>query len=172
MTDPVNRTGTFAYDLAGRLTSQTDRDGNVVNSQYDGDNRLTQQVWLSGGVAVNTLVYSYDNNANLLTAQDSHGAYTMAYDALDRLTAQQEPFGLALTMAFDAAGNRSQVQDSFGGTTTSLYDAAHRLTTREFSTGGATPLRIDLGYTARDQLTTMTRYSERGQDNRRESRLP
>jgi YD repeat-containing protein len=44
----------------------------------------------------------------------------MAYDAVGRVTAVQEPFGQALTFAYDAVGNRTVVQDSLGGLTNRL----------------------------------------------------
>jgi RHS repeat-associated protein len=41
-----------------------------------------------------------------------------------------------------------------------MYDAADRLTSRQFGGTGQTPLRIDLGYTVRDQIASETRYSD------------
>src|SRR5262249_56700287 len=52
------------------------------------------------------------------------------------------------------------VQDSFGAVQTSTYDAANRLTRRDFGGSGQTPLRVDFTYTNRDQLGTVTRYSD------------
>ncbi len=57
-------------------------------------------------------------------------------------------------------GNRTLVQDSKGGVTTSRYDAANRLTSRQFGGSGQTPLRFDETYTPRDQVATITRYSD------------
>jgi YD repeat-containing protein len=159
-TDPLNHSLTYAYDLDGRLTSQTDRLGRRIDHTYDQDGRETTTVWRdAGGTAVNTLVYSFDNDGNMLTAGDSHGTYTMAYDAQSQMTSVQGLFGTSLTFSYDSAGNRTVVQDSFGGTTTSVYDAANRLTTRKF-TDGTTPLRFDLAYTSRDQVLSLTRYSD------------
>jgi RHS repeat-associated protein len=96
----------------------------------------------------------------MLTAANNAGTVTMTYDSLDRLATQQEPFGVLVTSTYDKAGNRTLVQDSFGGVTTSVYDAADRLTSRQFGGTGQTPLRIDLGYTVRDQIASETRYSD------------
>ncbi len=57
-------------------------------------------------------------------------------------------------------GNRTLLQDYLGGTTTSVYDAANRLTSRQFGGTGQTPLRIDIGYTVRNQVSSETRYSD------------
>src|SRR5205814_1134719 len=84
----------------------------------------------------------------------------MAYDALNRVTAVQEPFSQTLTFSYDAAGNRTLVQDSQGGTTTTVYDDANRLTSRQSGGSGLTPVREDFTYTATHQLATTTRYSD------------
>ena len=39
----------------------------------------------------------------------------MAYDAGNRMTLVNEPFGATLTMAYDNLGNRTQVQDLSNG---------------------------------------------------------
>jgi RHS repeat-associated protein len=93
---------------------------------------------------------------------DSTGAYTLVFDFLNRVTSEQEPFGQRLTFTWDAAGNRVVVQDSKGGTTTSTYDALNRLTQRQFGGSGQTPLHVNLTWTARDQLSTVTRYKDQG----------
>src|SRR5262249_27465075 len=72
---------------------------------------------------------------------------------------QQEPFAQVLTFSYDAANNRTQVNDSQSGVTTSVYDALGRLTSRKFS-NGTTNLRIDPGWTNRDQLASLKRYTD------------
>jgi RHS repeat-associated protein len=158
-TDPLGHSGTFAYDLAGRLTSATDRNANRRDFRYDAVDRETGETWSASGSTANLLTYSYDSNGNLLTAANYNGAYTLTYDALDRTSAVQEPFGQALTFQYDAASNRTQVTDSQGGVTTSVYDAANRLTTREQANGLA-PVRVDYNYTVRDQVAGVTRWAD------------
>jgi RHS repeat-associated protein len=111
-------------------------------------------------VTVNTLTFTYDAGNNMLTATNANGTYTFAYDALNRVSATQEPFGLTLTATYDAVSNRTKLQDSFGGVLTSVYDAANRLTSRQFGGTSQTPLRLDLTYTNRDQVASITRYSD------------
>src|SRR5437660_690712 len=86
----------------------------------------------------------------------------MAYDALGRMTSNQGLFGVTLTYSYDAANNRTQVQDSFNGVTTSVYDALDRLTQRQFGGTGQTPLHVTLSYTARDQISGISRYTDQG----------
>src|SRR5207247_6278515 len=156
MADPLRHAATVACDAASRKTSATDRNGNVINYAYDNSNRETGEAWLVSGSTVNTLTFSYDPTNNLLGAANSAGSYTMAYDSINRMTANQEPFGLSLTYSYDAVGNRTLVQDSLGGLVTSVYDNANNLTSRKFA--GAAQTRIDLTYTARKQIATVTRY--------------
>jgi RHS repeat-associated protein len=158
-TDPLGQT-TYAYDADSRQTSRTDPLGRIIADAYDADGRLTGETWTVSGSTANLQTFTYDKAGNQTAASDYSGAYTMAYDALNRVTVTQEPFGLTLTSSYDAVGNRTLVQDSYGGVTTSLYDAADRLTTREFGGAGQTPLRFDTTYTARDQVATVKRYTD------------
>jgi RHS repeat-associated protein len=159
-TDPLGHTGTMAYDLANRLTSKTDAVGNVISYGYDAANRELGETWKVSGSTTNVVTYTYDNNGNQLTALDSKGTYTMAFDALDRVTVTNEPFGVTLTATYDAIGERTQVQDSFSGTTTYVFDAVGNLTSEKFGGPGQTPLRMDQAYDPRNLVTTITRYSD------------
>src|SRR5207237_5585630 len=68
--------------------------------------------------------------------------------------------GLSLTFGYDAVGHRIRVEDSKGGVTTSTYDGDNQLTSRQLGGTGITPLRFDIAYTARNQVGTLTRYSD------------
>jgi RHS repeat-associated protein len=157
--DPLGHAATFAYDAAGRLASSTDRDGRRDTYAYDADGRLLTETWVVAGSTVNTLTFTYDADGNKLTAANGSGAYTMAYDSLDRVANEQEPFGAALTFSYDATSNRTGVQDSFSGVQTSVYSAVNLLGSRQQGGSGQTPLRVDLAYTARNQVATVQRYS-------------
>ncbi len=158
--DPFSNATTTAYDAAGQVTSITDQLGRAMTYAYDQANRLTSSTWkAAGGSTTNVQTFTYDAVNDQLTATDYNGTYTNSYDALNRLTGQTDPFGVALTYAYDAADRQTTVQDSLDGTTTSVYDNADRLTTREFGGPGQTPLRIDPGYDAANRLTGLTRYS-------------
>lgn len=158
--DPLGNSTTFAYDLAHRKTSQTDRLGRRRDFSYDAVNRQTGETWVATGQTVDRLTYTYDAVGNLLTAANGSGRYTFTYDNGNRLVTVQEPFDTQMTFTYDAVGNRTQVEDSFGGVTTSVYDAANRLTSRRFGGTDQTPLRLDITYTAADQMATMLRYSD------------
>jgi RHS repeat-associated protein len=158
--NPLGDISTYAYDPDGLQISSTDADGHVQNVTYDSLNRKIGETWLTFDIAVNVQTFTYDAAGNQLTAADYNGAYTMAYDALDRMTSEQQPFGQTLTFAYDAENNQTVVQDSQSGTTTSVYDVLNRLTTIEFGGPGQTTLRENLTYTALDQIATEDRYTD------------
>jgi RHS repeat-associated protein len=159
--DPAGGTKTTAYDAAGRVSYTIDRDGRTIVNSYDSADQLTSVVWKNAaGTAVNTLTYAYDNDGNLTSAGDNSGTYTMAYDEQDRLTSQTDPWGLTLTYSYDSAGRKTQVQDSKGGTLTSAYDNADRLTSQQLSATSLSPIRADLAYDNRDEMTLLTRYAD------------
>jgi YD repeat-containing protein len=157
--DPLGHTATVPYDAAGRLASSTDRDDRRDTYAYDADGRLLTETWVVSGSTVNTLTFTYDADGNKLTGANGSGAYTMAYDSLDRLANEQEPFGATLTFSYDATSNRTGVQDSFSGVQTSTYSPVNLLSSRQQGGSGQTPLRVDLTYTARNQLATVQRSS-------------
>ncbi len=112
------------------------------------------------GAMSDVFTYTYDADGNKLTASDFSGTYTMTYDALDRVISTEDPFGLTLTYTYDADGNRIETQDSLGGVTTYVYDADNELISEQFGGMGQVPLRIDLTYDGRGELSTETRYSD------------
>jgi RHS repeat-associated protein len=159
MIDPLNKVATYQYDQDLRLTLSIDRNGRSRAFSYDEDGRLTGELWKNAaGTVVNTLTYTYDGDGNLLTAANNNGAYAYRYDDANRRTAVQEPFGLALTYQLDNDGNATTVQDSFGGLLTATYDNDNLLRARQF--GGSTPLRVNLDWTTRNQLATLTYYRD------------
>ncbi len=144
----------------GLMTQSIDALGRKIDYQYDADNRVTTEIWLnSGGTPTQTMIYSYDANSNELTAGNSVGTYTMAYDALNQVTGVQELWSQTLSFTYDAVGNRTKVQDGQGGVSTSVYDAANNLVTQLFGGSGQTPMRVDLTYNPDNQIATETDYS-------------
>ncbi len=112
------------------------------------------------GATVDTRAFTYDQAGNLLTATNAAGTYTRTYDELGRLETQSGLWGV--DYAFDYNDReRTGVTDSLGGDTEWVRDDAGRVTRRTF-TDGTDELRIDLGYNARDERTSETRYADVG----------
>jgi RHS repeat-associated protein len=160
-TDPLGKSATFAYSATDLLTSTTDRDSRVDTFSYDALDREIGATWKnSTGSTVNTLTYTLDAAGERLTAADTNGAYTMAYDQLNRMTSEQEPYGQALTFTFDAASNRITRTDSQSGVATETYDALNRLVSYQYAVNGVATLSLYQTWTKRDQLATQSRYSD------------
>ena len=173
-TNPNSYHATYAYDGVGNLTLSIDADGRAITYQYDALDRPTGQTWYTGSVLTSgnitqTLAATYDGAGNQLTASDGAGAYTMTYDALNRVSVAQDVGGLALTFSYDAAGNRTQVSYEGGGAIngptieTSTFDADNRLTEREEAVmtwmgGWEAELEVTLSYQANGLLASVNRY--------------
>src|SRR5262245_62323997 len=127
---------------------------------YDDAGRQTGEQWISwpSAIETNRLTFTYDANGNQLTARDYDGAYTMTYDALNRVSTVNDMWGKTLTFTWDAVGNRTQVQDSAGGTTDSTFDALNRLTYRKYTESGTVQLSVTQVYDAASRITEQLRY--------------
>ena len=142
------------------IRASTDRDGLLITYAYDNGTETgeTGETWHNADSSISYVTFTYDPVGNLLTAANSYGAYSMSYDALDRMTLVSEPTGAVLTMAYDNLGNRTQVTDAVG-VENSTYDARNRLINRGYSKGGTVVVHIQQEFDALDQLTTLNRYS-------------
>ncbi len=131
------------------------------HTRYDAVGNNTGQTWYNADHSVaNILTFTYDADGRQLTAANNVGTYTMAYDAVGKVSTVQGLWGTLLTFTYDANGNRTVVQDNFGGVTTNVYDADGNLTQQLFGGTGQTPMRVDQSYNADDELSATTRYSD------------
>jgi RHS repeat-associated protein len=164
VTDPAGARTTTTWDADSRVSTVTDRLSRQQLFSYNNDHQVTTIVWKSsGGTAVNTLTYAYDDAGNLTSAGDNTGGtFTYSYDALERATQYTNVFGQVLTYSYDLANRVTQRSDSLGGVLTSVYDNADRLTSRQFGGTNQTPVRVDFGYDARNEQTSITRFSDLG----------
>ncbi|MBW2661547.1 MAG: hypothetical protein JRD93_06080 [Deltaproteobacteria bacterium] len=118
----------FNFDVAGKLTSIEDRNGN-------------------------TQTLSYDNQGRLITITDSSRQdTTFAYDANSRITSITDPTGRIVTYGYAGAGNLTSVTNNGGFTTTYSYDANRNLTTITDPAGNRTFFTAD----AEDRLASVT----------------
>src|SRR5207244_3055336 len=108
VTDPLNHTATFAYDLDRRPTGATDPTGARVSRLYDAQGHVTSGTDAAG---IET-DYVFDSQA-FLTKQT-----TAVGTALSAVT----------TLLRDGAGNLTGVQDPRGNLTQILYDVVNRAT--------------------------------------------
>ncbi|MBM9508722.1 IPT/TIG domain-containing protein [Actinacidiphila acididurans] len=124
---------TFVFDAAGRLTAESDRNGETTSLSYadghlstvtDPAGRTLGFAW-SGTHIVSvtdpmsrTYGYAYDADGNLLTATDRAGrAWHFGYDAAHLLTTMTDPRGGAVHNTYDAQARVTDQTDQAGLTT-------------------------------------------------------
>lgn len=111
--DSVNARYEFYDD--GKLKSitfPTLTDGNVLKSEYmyDGLSRLTRVVNYKGTDILSSYTYTYDNNGNILTTNETVGSVqnsvTYTYDKLNRISTVSGTKGADSYYEYDDKGNR------------------------------------------------------------------
>jgi RHS repeat-associated core domain len=125
--DPA-KTVSYAYRPDGSVAAMTDKNGVVTTYAYDIHGRMLSQT--AGG---ETLSYTYDNNGNVLTSIDDTGTTTRTYDAIGRTISKNVP-GIGMsTYLYDVTSNvpanfyGETTTDPKGNATTKIYDRAGRL---------------------------------------------
>ena len=79
----------FQYDPLGQLTESINGRGDAIDYIYNSAGLLTRKTYADG----THVDYTYDSHQNLISATDSTGTTTMAYDSADRLTKITYPSG-------------------------------------------------------------------------------
>ena len=152
VTDPLGKVTSFTYFNDDMVQQKTDRLGRTSDYVYDKNARLVSEIWKDDqGATVDTRSFGYDVAGNLLTASNDAGAYSFTYDALNRVSTVNQPFGLSLTNVYDAADNRISVTDNKGGVTSSTYDGMNRLSSRETVRDRHHTAQSDLGLRCRGE---------------------
>ncbi len=176
----------YAYDHADLLTSVADAANNQTTFDYTNDGLLKDVNYPNGaeeqytydpmgrvasvendagngsggqGAVISKLTYAYDKASNTTSITDQNGAQAAyTYDALNRLTAESAPAGLAgvsgapavsRSYGYDNAGNRTSLTTA-AGTTAYNYNAAGELTTSTDPSNTTTTY----GYNNDGQLTS------------------
>jgi YD repeat-containing protein len=157
-TDALGRVQTYSYD-GNRVVNSTwyNRDGTIANVlvyTYDADGNLLQASSFAGTYTMTydgnrlltrtdpsglTLTYSYDDNGNVTSVQDSQGGLTTyAYNGANQVTSKTFQNGttqLRIDFSYDQAGNvltETRYSDVAGtqpaGTTQYTYNGANQVT--------------------------------------------
>lgn len=123
VTDPLNGTASYEYDLLGRMIGATNPNGHSTTYAYDSLGKLTREIDPLG----NATTYAYDPNGNLESRGDAMGRTTRySYDVLDRLTETDHPDDSGITRTYNAVGELTSITDKTG-TTGYAYDERDRL---------------------------------------------
>jgi len=177
--DPLGAVTLHNYDAVNNLTSKTDRNDRVTQLEYDDLNRLISETWKeAGGAIANTIDYAYDKASNLLSVFDPVSSLTFTYDSRDRVKSVDNTGtlagsglpGVVLDYTYDGVGNVLRVTETIvglaGAATAYQYDALNRMTgITQQGAAGSNPgsvadKRVDLGYNALGQFSSINRYSD------------
>ena len=139
----------FSYDGNGNRTDKTDPLGVKSHWDFDGLNRLKDQIGDFQGTDSSTAnsetAYAYDTRDNITGITDPNNlptAYT--FNGLNDLKQLQSPdTGITQYPSYDATGNRLAQQDARGVTWTMAYDALNRLAGTTYPT---TSLNVAYSY--------------------------
>ncbi|MDR0274777.1 MAG: putative Ig domain-containing protein, partial [Burkholderiaceae bacterium] len=125
--DPLGRLALkTTYDDAGRILTQTDALGRVVNVATD-NNAQKQTVKDRNG---NTTVYEFDERGNITQVTDAAGGITQyAYDAADNEIEVTDPLGRKTVRTYDPYGNVTSETGPDGRKTQTAYNAFGNVTT-------------------------------------------
>jgi RHS repeat-associated protein len=137
-TNALSQTTSFdAYDLAGRLTQQTEPNGTVTTFAYDGRGRLSSvtETPPAGAGSARVTGFTYDANSRIATSTTPDGVVlTHGYDIDGKLTSVQDPLGNRVEYGYDLKGNQTveTVKDgtsSIARQVTKAFDARNHLAT-------------------------------------------
>lgn len=139
-TDDAGNSSTISSDAAGRRNGIIDRAGGVVSLVRDSETGLQRVVTYPDGSQL----------TKTLTARSSAGftfhditqveypdgtSYSMAYDALGRITAVTDRAGGTQLLEYDAAGNVTRLTNPAGGETIKTYNLDRTLASLTDSAG-------------------------------------
>jgi RHS repeat-associated protein len=154
VTDALNRTVSYDYDAAGRITQTTLPDGRSIQFGYDPDGNLTSLI--PPGQPAHLFDYTALDQADAYTppaagAADPATRYTYNRDwQLARIT---RPDGQAVDFAYDAAGRLSTLTAPGGATAYGYNGTIGKLATVTAPDGGT------LGYTYAGALLTQAQWT-------------
>jgi RHS repeat-associated protein len=148
VTDPLGGVTDYGYDAQRRLTTIKDPRGvTFLTNVYDGQGRVSQQTDGEG----NVWQIAYGQNQTTVTEPEG-GVTTYGFDAQKRITSETDQLGHTTSYAYDAAGNVDQITRPGGAVTTRDYDGAGNLIAETDPEGGTR----SYAYDAQNRLTSFT----------------
>ncbi|HQU43047.1 MAG TPA: RHS repeat-associated core domain-containing protein, partial [Pirellulales bacterium] len=165
-------TTTTGYNADGLVTSIQDADGRVRDFDYNDDQQLTAENWMSGSTIIASMAYGYDLAGELTSASDPNSAYAFAFNGDGQVTSVDSAGTpniphVVLSATYDLAGDLTSQSATIAGTADFLntysYDGDRQLTTiqQQDQNGGnvVSPKEIDYAYNALAQFTSVVDYN-------------
>ena len=148
-TDPLGRSNTYSYDLAGQMTSAADPLGKITAYTYDPAGNITE-ITKPGGRKTS---YGYDKNYNVTSVTDPMGYVAKTvYDKDNRVTEETDALGQKESYTYDKDSRVTSITDKRGFTKGFDYDAHGNIQVVTDKTG----LKSHLEYDKNDNLTKVT----------------
>ena len=149
---------TIVYDDLGRQLSVAGADGQLTTFEYDFDLLASETVTINATESQVTS-YEYDDNNRLFRQTDGIGAVVeLTYDANGNVLSLTDPVGNETSYVFDALNRQIQETDPLGNITSYVYDAVGNLTEQTDRLGR----RIEFQYDERDRQTAELWYAVDG----------
>ncbi len=167
VTKTTNADGTVkinTYDKVGNLVKSIDENGNPVSFEYDAVYRLKTATYANN--SSNT--YTYDSVGNLLSFTDNNGNKTQyKYSPLGYVTAMRNANGAVTDYVRDASGNVLTETDALDNSTKYTYSKAGQLLTQTLPNGAVYTTEYDaLGRTIKTtepvSLSKTYKYNAKG----------
>ena len=161
----------FDYDYydTGYVKSITYPNGLKTTYNYDNINRVTSMITTMGTTTINTFLYEYDANGNVISESRNGAESEYTYDSLDRLLSVTYSDGSSVTYEYDALNNRTKETYSNGDVKDYVYDIKYQLKevklngtvtdTYTYNETGAVVSHNDETYTY-DEWDRMSGYSD------------
>ncbi len=152
--DAYGRTGSFTYDLAGRVSKQTLPDGNTIDFTYDKNGNLASLT--PPGQPPHLFSYDAVDQQQEYAPPDVAAGLNSTryqYNTDKQLTKITRPDTLTVNFAYDSAGRLSQLTTPDGATTHSYNASTGKLVKT------TTPDNIALFFTYNGALLTQTGWN-------------
>lgn len=131
------RTETYSFNSAGKLTAITDLNGYSTTLGYNASGQLTTITDAAG----RSISLSYGSNGFVSQLTDPAGeSTTYGYDSSGDLTSVSDPMGRVTSFGYDPSGDHLllTMTDPDGGTTTNVYNASGQITSQSDPMGRTT----------------------------------
>jgi YD repeat-containing protein len=137
-----------SYSIDFHVTQITDSLSGVIARQYDGMNRLTQEITPQG-----TVNYTYDAAGRRTTLQVAgQPVINYTWDDANRLV-QMSQGTSSIAFAYDAAGKRTRTTLANGASMEYTYDNANQLTQIVYKQGASVTGNVTYTYDAAGRRT-------------------
>lgn len=125
MGTPLQRTTSYTYDNANRVTAITDGLGRTTTMTYSSAGDMISATKLAGTPDAVTTAYAYDGPPSAVTrVTNALGkSVSIQYDARRNPVKVTDALGNSTTLAYDAQGNVTSVQDALGNQSKRTYVA-------------------------------------------------